>query len=396
MSKTDKDMSPATLLTQAGRKREYTGGGRVVTPPVWHGSTILFDTVEELRGSRPNLGEYQYGRNGTPTQWALSEALTALEPGAASTRLYPSGVAAVSAAILSVVSAGDEILVIDTAYAPTRSFCDGMLKRFGVTTRYYDPALGAGIADLFTDKTRAVFLESPGSLTFEVQDLPAVIAACKARGIATILDNTWATPLYLPAIALGCDLSVLACTKYIGGHSDVMMGSVTATAEYAARLNKTSQALGHVVAPDDAFLALRGLRTLAIRMARHQDSGLKVANWLADQPQVARVLHPALPSCPGHDYWKRDFKGAAGLFAFVLKGGDSAARDRLIESLSLFGIGFSWGGFESLATPSDPIGLRSATRWQAEGPAIRISIGLEEADDLIADLAQALGAYPAG
>lgn len=390
----DGGLGEGTRLVQAGRRAEWTE--RAVNPPVWHASTILFDSVAAMEAARPEFGEYQYGRNGSPTTWALCEALTELEPGAGATRLYPSGVAAVSAAILSVVGAGDEMLMVDSAYAPTRLFCDGLLKRLGITTRYYDPMVGDGIAALIGERTRAVFLESPGSLTFEVQDVPAICAAARARGVATIIDNTWATPLLFPAIARGCDLSVLACTKYVGGHSDLMLGSVTARPEFVRQLDQTSRALGQTAAPDDAWLALRGLRTLGVRMRQHGQGALALARWLAEQPQVARVLHPALPTCPGHDYWRRDFTGASGLFAFVLAGGDLAARNRLIEDLRHFGIGWSWGGFESLAVPSDPIGLRSATRRQAEGPAVRLSIGLEDPADLIADLQHALGRYHDG
>jgi cystathionine beta-lyase len=304
--------------------------------------------------------------------------------------LYPSGVAAVSAALLSVLAPGDELLMVDSAYEPTRAFCRLILQPLGITTRFYDPVAGAGIADLFAENTKAVFLESPGSLTFEVQDVPAICAAAKARGIVTLLDNTWATPLLFPAIARGVDLSILACTKYIVGHSDAMLGSVTAAPEHFERLRRTAYALGQCVGPDDAFLASRGLRTLGVRLKAHGEGALAVARWLGEQPQVARVLHPALPDCPGHDIWARDFAGASGLFTFVLNGGDDAARAALIDRLAHFGIGFSWGGFESLALPVDPAGLRTATRWEAAGPAVRLHIGLEDPEDLIADLAAGL------
>jgi len=383
-----------TRLAAAGRRAEWTGP--LVNPAVWRASTILFDTVAELKAAKPEFAQFQYGRNGTPTSWSLAEALTGMEPGAGSTRLFPSGAAAVATALLMVLEAGDELLMVDSAYAPTRMLCDTLLKRYGVTTRYYDPLVGQGIADLIGDRTRAIFLESPGSLTFEVQDVPGICAVARERGIATLIDHTWATPLLFPAIERGCDISVLACTKYIGGHSDVMLGSVTVRPELVKRLDQTSRALGQTASPDDAWLALRGLRTLQVRLQRHGESALRIAQWLAEQPQVARVLHPALPSCPGHEHWVRDFDGASGLFAFVLNGGDAAARDRLIESLELFGIGWSWGGFESLATPSDPIGLRTATRREAEGHSVRLSIGLEDADDLITDLKRALAHYPAG
>ena len=384
---------PETRLVEAGRRAEWTQG--LVNPAVWRASTILFDSVAELNAANPPKdGTLHYGRNGTPTTWALCEALSELEPGAAMTRLYPSGAAAVAGALLAVLQAGDELLMVDTAYGPTRALCEGVLKRFGVTTRYYDPMIGAGIADLIGEKTRAIFLESPGTHTFEVQDVPAICAAAKARGLVTLIDNTWATPLFFPAIAAGIDLSILACTKYIGGHADLMLGSVTATEKVAPRLEQARRVMGQAGSPDDAWLALRGLRTLELRLKRHQENGLEVARWLKDQPQVARVLHPALPDCPGHEYWARDFKGASGLFSIVLAGGDAAARDRLVDSLALFGIGYSWGGYESLALPADPV--RTATRPDFEGPLVRLHIGLENPDDLIADLKAALAGYGRG
>ena len=389
--KKGRDVKPDTRLVAAGRRPEWTQG--IVNPAVWRASTILFDDIEAMEAADPvRDGTLHYGRNGTPTTWALQEAITGLEQGAALTRLYPSGSAAVAAALLSVLAAGDELLMTDSAYGPTRAFCDTVLKRFGVTTRYYDPMIGAGIAELIGEKTAAIFLESPGTHTFEVQDVPAICAAAKARNVATLIDNTWATPLYLPAIELGVDLSILACTKYIGGHADLMLGSVTATEAYATRLERTRRVLGQTAGPDDAWLALRGLRTLGVRLARHQESGLRVARWLEQQPQVARVLHPALPACPGHEYFRRDFRGATGLFSFVLAGGDEAAAGRLIERLDLFGIGYSWGAFESLAVPGHF--MRTATALEFEGPLVRLHIGLEDPDDLIADLEAALSDYP--
>ncbi|PWG01885.1 cystathionine beta-lyase [Sphingosinicella humi] len=386
------DVKPDTRLVQGGRRKAWTSG--IVNPPVWRASTILFDDVEAMREAGiGRVGTLHYGRSGTPTQWALAEALTELEPGAAGTRLFPSGVAAISIALMAVLRPGDELLMVDSAYAPTRAFCDGVLARQGVTTRYYDPLIGANIADLIGDKTRAIFLESPGSLTFEVQDVPAICAVARERGVATLLDNTWATPLLFPAIAAGVDLTILSCTKYIVGHSDVMLGSVTANEGHWKALEQTSRAFGQHVSPDDAWLATRGLRTMGVRLRQHEASGLKVARWLAEQPQVARVLHPALPGCPGHDHWTRDFRGASGLFSFVLNGGDEAARARLIDGLQHFGIGYSWGGFESLALPVDPAKLRTATSHEQEGPMVRLHIGLEDVDDLIADLARGLAGY---
>jgi len=372
----------ATVLVEGGRRKEWRG--RLVNPPVERASTILFDTVAELEGSRPALGEYRYGLQGTATQWALAEALTELEPGAAGTVLYSTGLAAITASLMTVLSAGDELLVTDNVYGPTRKFCETTLKRFGVATRYFDPLAGSAIGDFVGAKTRAILLESPGSQTMEVQDVPAICAAARERGIVTLLDNTWATPLFFPAIAAGVDISVIAGTKYVGGHADVMLGAATATPDHYDRLQHVSWDLGHSVSPDDAFLGSRGLRTMAVRLKQHEESALMIARWLKEQPQVGRVLHPALPDCPGHEYWKRDFSGSSGLFSFELKSGDKAA---FVDSLEHFGIGYSWGGYESLALPVDPV----RTVSQAPAPnLVRLHIGLEDPDDLIADLAQAL------
>ncbi len=378
--------APATQIVQAGRRPEWTTG--IVNPPVWRASTILYDNVANLkRGVTTNVdGELFYGRRGTPTQWSLADALTELEPGAAGTMLFPSGVAALSIALLSVLSPGDMLLMVDSAYDPTRSFADGLLKRLGVKTVYYDPLIGRGIEALITPETRAIWLESPGSLTFEVQDIPAIAAVAKRHGITTLLDNTWATSLFLKPLSLGVDMSVQACTKYIVGHSDCMVGAVTANETHWRALRQTAQQLGQVLSPDDAYLAARGLRTLDVRMARHQESALKIALWLKQHREIADVLHPALPSCPGHELWKRDYTGSSGLFSFVLKGGNDRARAALIDGLSHFGIGYSWGGYESLALPVDPEKYRTATSWTAAGKVVRLQIGLEDADDLIADL----------
>lgn len=395
MSGTDDSKGNGTKVVGAGRRPEWTQG--IVSPPVWRASTILYDSVAQMRaaGGRDTHHRLFYGRRGTPTQWSLADALTSLEPGAEATFLYPSGVAAVSAALLSVLSPGDELLLPDSAYDPTRSFATGFLARFGVTTRFYDPMIGGGIAELIGDKTRAILMESPGSLTFEVQDVPAIVAAAKARGVTTLIDNTWATPLLFPVIELSVDLSILACTKYIVGHSDVMLGSVTAAPSHWTQLRDTSFALGQTASPDDAWLGSRGLRTMAVRLKHHGGAALEIARWLETRPEVARVLHPALPSCPGHDLFVRDFKGASGLFSFILNGGTEASRAALIDGLELFGIGYSWGGFESLAIPIDPQRYRSATRWEAEGLAVRLQIGLEDPADLIADLAAGLDRFRA-
>ena len=392
---TDRDLADATRVVQAGRRPEWTQG--IVNPPVWRASTILYDSIADLRANARSDTHHRlyYGRRGTPTQWSLADALTALEPGAEATFLYPSGVAAIAAALLSVLSPGDELLLVDSAYDPTRGQATQLLKRFGITTRFYDPLIGAGIEELIGPATKAIFMESPGSLTFEVQDVPAIVAVAKAHGLTTMLDNTWATPLFFPAIAQGVDLTILAATKYVVGHSDAMLGSVTAAPGHYARLRDTSYQLGQVASPDDSWLGSRGLRTMAVRLAQHQRSALEIARWLAARPEVAQVLHPALPSCPGHDVWARDFKGSSGLFSFVLAGGDEAARAALIDSLELFGIGYSWGGFESLAIPADPARIRTAAPRDYAGPMVRLQIGLEDAGDLIADLERGLAAFRA-
>ena len=380
-----------TSLVTGGRRREWRG--QIVNPPIHRGSTILFDSVADLRARKPEPGSYYYGLHGTPTQWALAEALTELEPGAAGTALTSSGLAAVTTALLAVLEAGDELLMVDSVYGPTRRFCDEVLSRFGIATVYYDPLAGADeLAALATDKTKAIFLESPGSLTFEVQDVPGICAMARERGIATLIDNTWATPLLFPAIARGADITTLALTKHVGGHSDLLMGAISANEHWFARVQRTAFDLGDAVSPDDSWLAARGLRTLALRLRRHEESGLKVAHWLAGQPQVAQVIHPAFETCPGHEYWKRDFNGSNGLFAFALEGGSRADRDALVDRLKLFGIGYSWGGFESLAVPADP--ARSVGKPQNDGPLVRLHVGLEDPDDLIADLAAALAPYP--
>jgi cysteine-S-conjugate beta-lyase len=387
------DKKDATRIVAAGRRKEWTQG--IVNTPVWRASTILYDDVAQLRanGGRDTHHKLFYGRRGTPTQWSLAEALTELEPGAEATLLYPSGVAALSSVLLALLSPGDHLLVPDSAYDPTRNFANGMLKRLGVATTFYDPLIGAGLAGLCQDNTTVILLESPGSLTFEVQDIPAIVEVAKARGIATVLDNTWATPLLLPAIAMGVDYTMLACTKYVVGHSDVMLGSVTAAEGKYARLRDASYQLGQMASPDDAWLGARGLRTMAVRLRQHGESALRIAQWLKAQPDVARVLHPAFPDCPGHDLFVRDFKGASGLFSFVLRGGDEAARAALIDGLAHFGIGYSWGGYESLAIPADPQNIRTVTPWQAEGPLVRLQIGLEDPDDLIADLEAGLARF---
>ena len=377
------ERSPATQLVDAGRREEWTGAA--VNPPTWRASTILYPNCAALAaGEGKNRdGEWFYGRRGTPTQWALAEALTELEPGAAGTMLYPSGVAAIAGALLSVLKPGDECVMHDTVYGPARGLADGLLRDWGVTTRFADPM---GPLPL-SERTRAVLLETPGSLTMEVPDLPAQCAAAKAAGVAVVLDNTWTSGHLLKALPLGVDLSVVAVTKHIGGHSDLMMGAVTATPARWPALRRLAQALGQTVSADDATLALRGLRTLDLRLARQGETGLVIARWLARHPGVETVLHPALPSCPGHEWFARDFVGPCGLFSFVLAPEWGAAhRAALIDGLARFGIGYSWGGYESLAIPCDPV--RTVRPWDRPGRLVRLSIGLDDAGDLIADLAR--------
>ncbi len=381
-------LRPATRIVRGGRRREWAQ--RVINPPVWRASTILFDSVAELDEATRGFGKFYYGLHGTPTQWSLAEALTELEPGAAGTVLYSSGLSAISTALLTVLRPGDEVLIVDTAYGPTRRLADGVLKRMGISTRYYAPDAGAGIAGLLADNTRAILLESPGSQTFELQDVPAICAVARERGVATILDNTWASPLLFPAMAAGVDISVMACSKYVGGHSDLMLGSATATAEWFPRLEAVTFDLGHCVSPDDAWLGARGLRTMAVRLKAQGEATIEIARWLSGRPEIGDILHPALPRFPGHQIYARDFKGPGTLFGFAFAGGDIPRRTRFIEALTLFGIGYSWGGYESLVTPVDVDKIRTATLQSWSGPLVRLQIGLEDTADLIDDLAQAL------
>ena len=394
MSDDPHQTSPATRLVTGGRRAEWTGdprlGGGIVNPPVWRASTILYDSVADLESrGRDTHDRLFYGRRGTPTVWALADALTQLEPGAEGTLLYPSGVAAIAAGMLALLSPGDHVLMVDSVYDPTRSLCDGLLNRMGVRTTYYPPRIGAGIADLIEPDTRLIFLESPGSLTFEVQDVPAITAVARERGIVTMIDNTWATPLFFQGLAHGCDVAMMSLTKYVGGHSDAMMGSLTATPALWPLLRQAAYQLGQSVSADDCALVLRGLRTLDVRLRHQGDSGMAVARWLAAHPAVGRVLHPALPDSPDHALWARDFTGASGLFGFTLKGASIAQRAAFIDALTLFGLGYSWGGFESLVVPANP--PRSVERWAGD-PLVRLSIGLEDVADLIADLSAAFAA----
>lgn len=381
---TSDDPRPATRLVTGGRRKEWRG--RLVNVPSERASTILFDSVEHLRASEPGLGSYNYGLQGTATYWALAEALTELEPGAEGTILFPSGLAAITAPLLALLKPGEELLAPDSVYGPTRRFCDTILKKFGVTTRYYGPMIGERIAEIVAPNTCAIFLESPGSLTMEIQDVPGICAVAREQGIPTLLDNTWATPLMFPAISSGVDISILAATKYVGGHADVMLGSATTTAAVFERIQTVTWDLGYAVSPDDAWLGSRGLRTMGVRLKQHEESALKIAHWLTARPEVGLMLHPAFPDCPGHEYWKRDFYGSSGLFSFELKNASDAVRAQFVDSLALFGIGYSWGGYESLALPINP--HRTVSRPPAPN-LIRLQIGLEDPDDLIADLGAA-------
>ncbi|MCP5387570.1 MAG: cystathionine beta-lyase [Novosphingobium sp.] len=389
----------ATRLVGAGRKPEWTGPA--VNPPVWRASTHLYEnTAAQDAGRHVNAdGVFHYGARGGPTQWALAEALTALEPGAAGTMLYPTGLAAPVMALLSVLKAGDELLVADNSYDPSRSFATHALRDYGISTRFFDPLDIDGFAAAIAANSRAVLLESPGSLSMEVCDVPALAAAAKARGLTVLMDNTWAGPTGFAALSHGVDLSILALTKHVGGHSDVMLGSVTANAEYYPRLRKRSLMLGQQASPDDCALALRGLRTMDVRLRRSSESALTIAEWLQTRDEVSAVLFPLLPGSPGHDLWKRDFTGGCGLMTVIMAGSDAAARDRLVDALTLFGIGYSWGGFESLALGVHPERDRAAMPWPPRGcdpqhpHAVRLWIGLEDPADLIADIEQALAAW---
>jgi cystathionine beta-lyase len=374
------ELKPDTKLAVGGRNASDHHG--YFNPPVYHASTLLYPTAEDFIARR---ARYQYGRRTTPTSEALASALSDLEgPACAGVGLAPSGVSAVTAALLSVLRAGDHLLVADSVYDPTRAVCTTILARLGIATTFYDPLIGGRIAELMQPNTRAVFVEAPGSLSFEMPDVPAIVEAAHTRDALVLMDNTWATSLYFAALDKGVDLSIQSATKYLGGHSDVMLGVIAANAATWPQLKDTIGTIGLCVGPDDMFLGLRGLRTLSVRLARHHESGLAVARWLAQRPEVLRVLHPALPDDPGHAIWRRDFTGASGLFSFVLQPNLDA--NAFLNALGLFGMGSSYGGYESLAIPFDCAKTRTVTTWQPGGSAIRLSIGLEDVGDLIGDL----------
>ena len=375
---------PATEVVHLGRAPSDQHG--FVNTPVYRGSTVLFPTLKELKARRQ---PFTYGRRATPTSRALEEALIALSGGAYA-MLTSSGLAAVSTALLAFVQSGDHILMVDTVYQPTRALCDGLLKRMGVETQYYDPLIGGGIANLFRPNTRLVFVESPGSQTFEVQDLPAISRAARERNIWVLADNTWASPLYAKPLSLGADVVIEALTKYVVGHADAMAGAVIATSQAAKYIDDAKEALGTAQGSEETYLALRGLRTLDVRLERHMKSGIAMAQWLEARPEVAHVFHPALASHPQHALWKRDFTGASGLFAVVLNNNSEAALGQFLDGLKLFGMGYSWGGYESLVIPFNPTAYRTATGWNIDGHALRFHIGLEDIEDLKADLAAGL------
>jgi cysteine-S-conjugate beta-lyase len=378
------------MLEHAGRDPASNFG--IVNPPVYHASTIIFPTLAALLETRRDRasGAYEgitYGREGTPTTRAFEDALTRLEGGYRAVTL-PCGLGAIASSLMAFLQTGDHLLMPDQLYGPARAFCDEVLKKFGVDVTYYDGTIGAGIAALMRPNTRVVYLESPGSLTFEMQDVPAITRAAKARGAMVLMDNTWASPIFFQPLEHGVDVAIHAATKYISGHSDLMLGVATCNEAAFVPVKKTASAAGYCGGPDDVYMALRGLRTLGVRMARHQESALAVARWLQQRPEVHRVMYPALPDDPGHAIWKRDYRGASGLFGFALNAFSERAFAAFLDHMELFKLGYSWGGYESLMVPTYPSTLRSSTGWSVPGPCVRIHVGLEHVDDLITDLDQ--------
>ncbi|WP_371379130.1 cystathionine beta-lyase [Thalassotalea aquiviva] len=381
-------MKKNTTIVNAGRKSKWTQG--IVNPPVYRASTVVFDSVSQMKQASANKANQvmYYGRRGTPTTFAFCDAMTELE-GGAGCYVYPSGTAAITTAILAFVQAGDHLLMVDTAYEPTRDFCQKTLSRMGIDVTFYDPLIGANIDSLIQPNTRLIFLESPGSLTMEVQDVPAIcaIAHAKEQDITVMLDNTWASPIHFKPFEHGVDVSVQAATKYIVGHSDVMIGTATANEKSWPILRENSYLLGQCTSPDDIYLAMRGIRTLGVRLKQHQQSSLKIAKWLQSRAEVETVLHPGLESCPGHEFFKRDFLGGNGLFSFVLKQSNPKALTALLDGMCHFKMGFSWGGFESLILAVSSINsMRTVTDFPYKTPLIRLHIGLEDIEDLIEDL----------
>lgn len=388
ITRTDRSLQKETIATHLGRPDAALG---LVNWPVHRASTVLFDKVGDLEISgrqKFDKGKLYYGRFGTPDIFAFEQVVSALE-GAYGTLCVPSGLAACVLPLVAFLKPGDHILVTDAIYEPTRTSLERFIARQGVELEFYDPCIGDGIAELIKENTKVIYLESPGSHTFEIQDVPAIVSCARSRGIITVCDNTWATAMFFRPLEVGADVVVQAATKYISGHSDIMLGLVSCQEQHYKTLREAANWLGYHAAPDNVFLAARGIRTLATRLERHYKTGLALAGWLEKQPQVRRVIHPALPSHPNHGIWKRDFEGASGLFSFVL----DASRERavkFVESLSLFGMGLSWGGYESLAIISDPSHARAVTHWKEDGILIRLHAGLESESDLIADLTGAL------
>ncbi len=383
-------MKKDTKLIHAGRDKKWTG--QAVSPPVYHASTIIFDTVADLKEGLRTFKEKRmfYGRRGTPTHFAFRDAMIELE-GGHDCLVYPSGIAAISAALLSFLGSGDHLLMVDTCYGPTRALCYKVLKRMGIETTYYDPMIGADIAGLIKENTKVIFCESPGSLTMEVQDIPALSEVAKENDIIVMLDNTYGNVVNFSPFEHGVDISVQSATKYIVGHSDAMLGTGSATEALWPRLQDNSYFMGQTAAPDDIYLAMRGLRTLSQRIKQHEQSALKIAEWLKEQDVVDKVLHPAFADCPGHEFWKRDFSGSNGLFSFTLKVGNDDAITALLDNLAFFKMGYSWGGFESLAMSFyDLKRERALNLWDDYGPLVRLHVGLEDVEDLIADLEQGL------
>ncbi|HEV2565994.1 MAG TPA: cystathionine beta-lyase [Microvirga sp.] len=374
------NLSERTRLVHAGREPFEQHG--FINTPIYRGSTVLYPTTDDLLHRR---GRYSYGTKGTPTTNSLETAWTELT-GAAGTVLAPSGLAAVTVALMSCLKAGDHLLMTDSVYLPTRQFCNGILKNFGVETTYYDPQIGAGIEALLRPNTTAVFTEAPGSQSLEMQDIPAIAEVAHRHGAVVLMDNTWATPLLFPPHERGVDMAIEAGTKYLSGGSDLLLGMVSANERCFKRLRETYESFAMCPGPEDVFLGLRGLRTMALRLREHGIQALEMARWLEARPEVARVLHPALESYPGHDIWKRDFKGSSGLFSVILKPCSDRALAAMLDGLSLFGMGYSWGGFESLVIPFNCATYRTATKWEPGGHALRFHIGLEDLDDLKRDL----------
>lgn len=375
--------SISTQITQLGRDPAQQSG--FVNTPVYRGSTVVFPTVSDIENNR---AEFNYGTAGTPTIANLENAWTQLA-GAAGTVLSPSGLGAIALALFTTLKSGDHLLMPDSVYKPTRLFCAGMLAKMGIETTYYDPQIGTDIETLFRPNTTTLFLESPGSQSFEIQDIPAMTALAKRRNIATILDNTWATPIFFKAHEHGCDLSVEAGTKYLGGHSDLLMGIVSANEQWWPKLREAYDLMAMLPGAEDCFLALRGLRTMHLRLKEAEKRGLEMAHWLKSRPEVLKVLHPAFPDCPGHEFWTRDFLGASGLFSIILRPEyTKAGVDDMLDNMSIFAMGYSWGGFESLIIPFNCANYRTVTQWQPGGLALRLQIGLEDVSDLQTDLAE--------